>query len=99
MADLVKLIREGRLQPITKSDAQGNVLVVGYHRNKRSRKANKTIWLKKPYVIETAAKVEALTKAIEEHKELPVVVTPVDEKLEETAKTGFIGKIKSVFKL
>ena len=52
--DIRKLIAKGRVTPIHKTDGEGNLMLVGYERRARSRKAGQQYWLKKPQLIEAA---------------------------------------------
>lgn len=46
--NIAKLIRKGRVTQITKTDGEGNLLLVDYERRSHSRKYGQQYWLKIP---------------------------------------------------
>jgi hypothetical protein len=54
--NLSKLLRKGRLVPVTKSGEHGETLLVGYRRKDGSRKHRQEFELKKPMVIPAMSK-------------------------------------------
>lgn len=52
--NLAKLIAKGRLEQITKTDGEGNLLLVGYRRKSGSGKAGQEYTLKTPKILERA---------------------------------------------